>query len=86
MNLYELYDGDELLGEYTARQIEEMTGYNRRYMSCIASAGTKINKRYRVERSGDRKICKKDLPLLIEFEDTARRVLELLEKERRSKY
>lgn len=85
MNLYELYDGDELLGEYTARQIEEITGYDRNRISSLAVAGTKIKKRYHVERTGDRKICKKDWLLLTEFENTARWVLKLLNKRKEKK-
>lgn len=85
MNLYELYDGEEYIGEYTARQIEEITGYDRNHISGIASAGTKIRKRYRVERTGDRKICQKDWLLLMEFENTARWVLKLLNKRKEKK-
>ena len=85
MNLYELYDGEEYIGEYTARQIEEITGYDRNHISSIAFAGTKIRKRYRVERTGDRKICQKDWLLLMEFENTARWVLKLLNKRKEKK-
>lgn len=85
MNLYELYDGEEYIGEYTARQIGEITGYDRNYISSIAFAGTKIRKRYRVERTGDRKICQKDWLLLVEFENTACRVLKLLNKRKEKK-
>ena len=85
MNLYELYDGEEYIGEYTARQIEEITGYDKNHISSIAFAGTKIRKRYRVERTGDRKICQKDWLLLTEFENTACRVLKLLNKRKEKK-
>lgn len=85
MNLYEVYDEEEYIGEYTARQIEEITGYDRNRISSLAVAGTKIKKRYRVERTGDRKICKKDWLLLTEFENTARWVLKLLNKRKEKK-
>ena len=83
--MYELYDGEEYIGEYTARQIEEITGYDRNHISSIALAGTKIRKRYRVERTGDGKICQKDWLLLAEFENTACWVLKLLNKRKEKK-
>lgn len=77
MNLYELYDGDKFLGEYTAGQIEELTGCNKNYVASMASTESKIAKRYRVVRTGDRALCKKDLPLLIDFELMANKILRL---------
>lgn len=77
MNLYEVYDGDEFIGEYTARQIEEELGGRKNYIASYASAGTKIAGRYRVHKTEDRTLSRRDKPLLIEFEKAAAKILRL---------
>lgn len=75
--LYALYEGDLLLGEYTAKEISEKTGLDNHNVSAYTACGEKRVGNYRVVRTDDSVLTKSDRPLLMEFEKEARRILKL---------
>lgn len=79
--IYELYDKETFLGEFTAEEIGKITGARKEHIaSYAANPEGKFYKRYRVVPTEDTVLTKSDWPLLMDFEFTTKKILYLCGK------
>lgn len=81
MNLYSVYKNGGYMGDYLAREVEELTGYSKRNVAAATACGAKIYGRYEIHKTDDHILGKNDRELLTEFEKVTREILKLAKKE-----